>query len=47
MRAVAASNYSAGRLAEALEVGAREGLPRFEGLQTAYNSWTAPGTRAS
>jgi aryl-alcohol dehydrogenase-like predicted oxidoreductase len=35
--AVAASNYTAGRLAEALEVSAREGLVRFEGLQPAYN----------
>jgi aryl-alcohol dehydrogenase (NADP+) len=37
VRTVAASNYSADRLAEALEVSVREGLPRFEGLQTAYN----------
>ena len=35
--AIAASNYPAGRLAEALEVSAREGLPRFEGLQEGYN----------
>ncbi len=37
VRAIAASNYSAGRLAEALEISAREGLPRFEGVQEAYN----------
>ncbi|HTI35145.1 MAG TPA: aldo/keto reductase [Miltoncostaea sp.] len=35
--AVAASNYRPARLAEALEVSAREGLVRFEGLQPAYN----------
>jgi aryl-alcohol dehydrogenase-like predicted oxidoreductase len=35
--AIAASNYPAGRLAEALEISAREGLPRFEGLQEGYN----------
>ena len=34
---VAASNYPPARLAEALEVSAREGLVRFEGLQPAYN----------
>jgi aryl-alcohol dehydrogenase-like predicted oxidoreductase len=37
VRAIAASNYSAGRLAEALEISAREGLARFEGVQEAYN----------
>lgn len=35
--AVAASNYPPARLAEALDVSAREGLVRFEGLQPAYN----------
>jgi aryl-alcohol dehydrogenase-like predicted oxidoreductase len=35
--AIAASNYPAGRLAEALELSAREGLPRFEGLQEGFN----------
>lgn len=34
---IAASNYSAERLAEALEVSAREGLPRYEALQPHYN----------
>jgi aryl-alcohol dehydrogenase-like predicted oxidoreductase len=34
---VAASNYPPARLAEALEVSAREGLVRYEGLQPAYN----------
>jgi aryl-alcohol dehydrogenase-like predicted oxidoreductase len=35
--AVAASNYPVGRLAEALEVSAREGLVRFEGYQPPLN----------
>ena len=35
--AVAASNYTAERLSEALAVSEREGLVRFEGLQSAYN----------
>lgn len=34
---VAASNYTAERLAAALAVSARDGLVRFEGLQPAYN----------
>ena len=34
---IAASNHSAARLAEALEISAREGLPRYEGLQPPYN----------
>ena len=34
---VAASNYSAERLAEALDVSARDGVVRFEGFQPAYN----------
>jgi len=37
VRAIAASNYSADRLAEALAVSARDGLPRFEGVQEAFN----------
>lgn len=35
--AIAASNYSAARLAEALEISEREGLARFEGLQPRFN----------
>lgn len=35
--AIAASNYRAPRLAEALSVSEREGLPRFEALQPHYN----------
>jgi aryl-alcohol dehydrogenase-like predicted oxidoreductase len=37
VRAIAASNYSGARLAEALEVADREGLPRFVALQPHYN----------
>ncbi len=34
---IAASNYSAKRLTEALEISAGEGLPRYEALQPHYN----------
>jgi aryl-alcohol dehydrogenase-like predicted oxidoreductase len=37
VRAIGASNYSAARLAEALEVSHRLGLPRYESLQPLYN----------
>jgi aryl-alcohol dehydrogenase-like predicted oxidoreductase len=37
VRAIGASNYSAPRLAEALDVAEREGLPRYESLQPLYN----------
>lgn len=37
VRAIGASNYSAARLAEALELARRHGLPRFEALQPEYN----------
>lgn len=37
VRAIGASNYSAARLAEALEVSAKHGLPRYESLQPLYN----------
>ena len=37
VRAIAASNYGAERLDEALAVSAREGLARYEGLQPQYN----------
>lgn len=37
VRAIGASNYSAPRLAEALAVSARLGLPRYEALQPHYN----------
>ncbi len=37
VRHIAASNYSAARLAEALELAGREGLPRYVALQPHYN----------
>jgi aryl-alcohol dehydrogenase-like predicted oxidoreductase len=37
VRAIGASNYAADRLKEALDVSAREGLPRYESLQPHYN----------
>jgi aryl-alcohol dehydrogenase-like predicted oxidoreductase len=37
VRAIGASNYSAARLAEALAVSQRRGLPRYECLQPLYN----------
>ena len=37
VRAIGASNYSAPRLAEALEISVRNGLPRYETLQPLYN----------
>jgi aryl-alcohol dehydrogenase-like predicted oxidoreductase len=37
VRAIGASNFKAGRLAEALKVSAAKGLPRYESLQPWYN----------
>jgi aryl-alcohol dehydrogenase-like predicted oxidoreductase len=37
VRAIGASNFKAGRLAEALKVSAANGLPRYESLQPWYN----------
>jgi aryl-alcohol dehydrogenase-like predicted oxidoreductase len=37
VRAIGASNYSAGRLAEALRLSRERGLPRYESLQPNYN----------
>lgn len=37
VRAIGASNYNAARLAEALDVSRRTGLPRYESLQPLYN----------
>jgi aryl-alcohol dehydrogenase-like predicted oxidoreductase len=37
VRAIGASNYSAARLAQALETSARLGVPRYESLQPLYN----------
>lgn len=40
VRAIAASNYSAERLNEALDISEREGLARYEALQNEYNLMT-------
>ncbi|MGO4578470.1 aldo/keto reductase [Cupriavidus sp. 2TAF22] len=40
VRAIGASNYTAARLAEALETSRRLGLPRYESLQPHYNLYT-------
>jgi len=37
VRAIGASNFTAARLAEALETSRRHGLPRYESLQPLYN----------
>jgi aryl-alcohol dehydrogenase-like predicted oxidoreductase len=37
VRAIGASNYTAPRLQQALEISSRQGLPRFESLQPLYN----------
>lgn len=37
VRAIGASNYTAARLSEALEVSRKKGLPRYEALQPHYN----------
>ncbi|WBA43826.1 aldo/keto reductase [Hymenobacter canadensis] len=37
VRAIGASNFSAGRLREALEASTQHGLPRYESLQPEYN----------
>lgn len=37
VRAIGASNYSAARLREALEISAKNNLPRYESLQPNYN----------
>ncbi len=37
VRAIGASNYSAARLQETLDISARTGLPRYESLQPHYN----------
>jgi aryl-alcohol dehydrogenase-like predicted oxidoreductase len=40
VRTIAASNYSAERLTEALDISARDGLARYEALQNEYNLMT-------
>src|SRR3954453_10400655 len=37
VRVIGASNFTAGRLGEALEISKRDGLPRYESLQPVYN----------
>ena len=46
VRAIGASNYSAARLQEALDVSARTGLPRYESLQPEYNLYDRAGYEA-
>ncbi|HEY5805532.1 MAG TPA: aldo/keto reductase [Lysobacter sp.] len=46
VRAIGASNYSAARLAEALDTARRHGLPRFESLQPEYNLHDRAGFEA-
>ncbi|HEV2818381.1 MAG TPA: aldo/keto reductase [Allosphingosinicella sp.] len=43
VRALGASNYGADRLAEALDLSARAGLPRYEVLQPEYNLMARDG----
>ncbi|HEX6011662.1 MAG TPA: aldo/keto reductase [Geminicoccaceae bacterium] len=46
VRAIGASNYGAARLAEALRVSAKSGLPRYECLQPEYNLYDRAGYEA-
>jgi len=46
VRAIGASNFTAPRLAEALAVSARLGLPRYESLQPLYNLLERPAYEA-
>lgn len=43
VRAIGASNYTAARLAQALETSRRTGLPRYESLQPLYNLYDRAG----
>jgi len=43
IRVIGASNYSAERLSEALEISRRHGLPRYESLQPLYNLYDRAG----
>ncbi|NYZ61432.1 aldo/keto reductase [Luteimonas deserti] len=47
VRAIGASNYSAARLAEALDIAGRHGLPRYETLQPEYNLVDRAGYEAA
>ncbi|MGH8080745.1 MAG: aldo/keto reductase [Lysobacter sp.] len=46
VRAIGASNYSAARLAQALDMSERHGLPRYETLQPEYNLYDRAGYEA-
>ncbi len=46
VRVIGASNYSAARLKEALEISERAGLPRYESLQPEYNLYAREGYEA-
>lgn len=46
VRVIGASNFSAARLAEALDASARLGLPRYETLQPEYNLYSRQGFEA-
>jgi aryl-alcohol dehydrogenase-like predicted oxidoreductase len=46
VRAIGASNYTARRLAEALAISERNGLPRYESLQPEYNLFDRAGYEA-
>jgi aryl-alcohol dehydrogenase-like predicted oxidoreductase len=46
VRAIGASNFAAARLAEALDVSAKHGLPRYECLQPLYNLVERPAYEA-
>lgn len=46
LRAIGASNYSAARLAEALDLAERHRLPRYETLQPHYNLYDRAGYEA-
>lgn len=43
VRAIGASNYDAKRLAEALDVSRKHGVPRYESLQPKYNLYAREG----
>jgi len=43
VRAIGASNFSAPRLAQALQVSQQQGLPRYESLQPLYNLYDRAG----
>jgi len=46
VRVVGASNYNAERLAQALRISERQGLPRYESLQPFYNLYDRAGYEA-